>query len=93
MVWFGEHVPKMDDAVYLVKQADYVLVVGTSLVVYPAAQLIHRASDEAKLFYLDPKAEPIRGLDVTCIKDTATNGIEKFKEFLMKDLENGNREI
>jgi len=46
IVWFGEAVPKMDEAIPLVRQADIFIVVGTSLVVYPAAGLVNYTSYE-----------------------------------------------
>lgn len=54
IVWFGEAVPAMADAAELVKTADVLIVVGTSLQVYPAASLIDHASPNAQCFYVDP---------------------------------------
>ncbi|MGF6147106.1 NAD-dependent deacetylase [Kingella potus] len=55
IVWFGEDVPLMDEAVRLVSAADIVMVVGTSLQVYPAASLLHYARADAPLYLVDPK--------------------------------------
>jgi NAD-dependent deacetylase len=54
IVWFGESVPALDDAIAITAQADIVIIVGTSLQVYPAASLFGYAPIEAKIFYIDP---------------------------------------
>lgn len=54
VVWFGEPVPKMIDATKLVKKADILLVVGTSLQVYPAANLVYEANLDCQVFVIDP---------------------------------------
>ena len=55
IVWFGEYVDNMDVAIHLVKKADIFVVIGTSLVVYPAAGLVDYASSEIPKFLIDPK--------------------------------------
>lgn len=57
IVWFGEEVPLIQYAAELVAEADYLLIIGTSLQVYPAAGLIHFASDNCQVYLIDPKAE------------------------------------
>lgn len=54
IVWFGEAVPKMDEAIPLVQQADIFVVIGTSLVVYPAAGLINYTKFETPKWLIDP---------------------------------------
>ncbi|HKK88718.1 MAG TPA: NAD-dependent deacylase [Saprospiraceae bacterium] len=62
VVWFGEAVPAMDEAVRLVSKADLLIVVGTSLLVYPAAGLIHYCSSNCQIHYIDPNPnEDIQG--------------------------------
>lgn len=56
VVWFGEAVPAMKKATDLVSQADIVIIVGTSLLVYPAASLIHYCPSHCAIYYVDPKA-------------------------------------
>lgn len=56
IVWFGEMVPALEDAAYLVSRCDILLVVGTSLAVYPAAGLINYVKPEADCYYVDPDA-------------------------------------
>ncbi|MGV3637478.1 MAG: Sir2 family NAD-dependent protein deacetylase [Flavobacteriales bacterium] len=58
IVWFGEEVPLMPLAVRLVQEADILIVVGTSLQVYPAAGLLHHLPRRAELHVVDPQALP-----------------------------------
>lgn len=79
VVWFGEAVPAMEDAVALVRKADVVLVIGTSLNVYPAAGLLFETSPGVPVFYIDPDPN----LDavprhVTVIAETAASGLSIF---------------
>ncbi len=62
VVWFGEAVPMIDKAAELVKTADIFMVVGTSMVVYPAAGLIHYVEREIPKYYVDPKAFAVHGV-------------------------------
>lgn len=75
IVWFGENVPLIADAIDLVKQADLVLVVGTSLQVYPAAGLLYEAPQHAKIVYVDPNAQMDLGDAVQVIAKPATIGV------------------
>ena len=59
IVWFGEMVPLMEQAVALTQEADIFLVVGTSLVVYPAAGLVHYVPVGATIYVIDPHLPPI----------------------------------
>ena len=54
IVWFGESVPALDEAIGITSKADIVLIIGTSMQVYPAASLFAYAPPEAKVFYIDP---------------------------------------
>ena len=55
IVWFGEQVPLLEEAANLTRQADMLLVVGTSMQVYPAASLIHYRRQGVPLYFVDPK--------------------------------------
>ena len=83
VVWFGEAVPAYEDAAVLLTQADILIVVGTSLQVYPAAGLIHFAENAKRRFIIDPKADT---LDVPHtferIKATASEGMLRINELL-----------
>ena len=82
IVWFGEAVPKIDAAIDAVEAADMVLIVGTSLQVYPAAGLYRYARMEAPIYIIDPKDVPARDSRITHIKDVATKGMETFKNLI-----------
>lgn len=60
IVWFGEAVPKMEEAMQIMHTADVVMIVGTSLQVYPAAGLIHDAPENTPIFIVDPNTPAIR---------------------------------
>lgn len=83
IVWFGEAVPNIEKAIEKVSEADILLIVGTSLQVYPAAGLYHYASDGCRIYVIDPEDVPIR-MDsrIVHIKDVATIGMQQiFDEF------------
>ena len=82
IVWFGEAVPKISKAVEAVEQADILLIVGTSLQVYPAAGLYRYAKADTPIYIIDPKEVPARDGRITHIKEVATKGMEVFKNIL-----------
>ncbi|HAG15258.1 MAG TPA: NAD-dependent protein deacylase [Bacteroidales bacterium] len=57
IVWFGEMVPAISKAVSIVRKADVLLIIGTSMLVYPAAGLVDYAPSGIPIFYIDPKAD------------------------------------
>ena len=82
IVFFGEAVPKIETAIDLVSKADILLIVGSSLQVYPAAGLYRYAPHGCPIYVIDPKPVPISDPRVTFIQDVATKGMEKFIEML-----------
>ena len=82
IVWFGEAVPKIERAIDAVEAADILLIVGTSLQVYPAAGLYRYAKMSTPIYIIDPQDVPVRDGRVMHIKDVATNGMEVFKKVL-----------
>ncbi len=79
IVWFGEYVDNMDEATRFVKQADVFVVIGTSLVVYPAAGLVNYAKREIPKFLIDPN--DINGglpMGYQHIKATAVEGVDEL---------------
>lgn len=83
IVWFEEPVPMMEKAVPLVLEADLFAVIGTSLVVYPAAGLVHYARPEIPLFVLDKKIPYIsNNARLTTIEKPATEGITDLQQAL-----------
>jgi len=84
IVWFGEMVPKMEDAVAVTQQADAFVVVGTSLLVYPAASLIDYVPEGAPLYLVDPKLPDLRHLEgVSLFEEKASTGMAKVKDALL----------
>ncbi len=77
VVWFGEPVPMMDQAIALAKTADFFIVVGTSLEVYPAASLIDFVPYEATKFVVDPAPSGLADESFQVIAATATEGVPK----------------
>ena len=82
IVWFGEEVPEMERAMEIIEQADYLLVIGTSLQVYPAAGLINYVSEDVLVYYIDPKPATIYDLDnpIKIIPLSATEGMKIVQE-------------
>lgn len=85
VVWFGELVPMMDKAMELTYEADYFLVVGTSLQVYPAAGLLNYVKPGVPVYVVDPKAEGIRLQRAQIFKEKASTGLEKVSQLLLRD--------
>lgn len=84
IVWFGEEVPMMDIAAMITAQADVLVIIGTSLQVYPAAGLLHYAPAEIPKYLIDPKAEFVHGVEnLTLINKTATQGVAVLKSLLV----------
>ena len=83
IVWFGEAVPNIEPAAELCQQADYLIVVGTSLNVYPAAGLIHYVPNAAHCYLVDPKAVPV-SRPITLFKEKASTGVKKVVDLLMQ---------
>lgn len=85
IVWFGEEVPMMDVAISEASNAELFIVIGTSLNVYPAANLIHYLPESCKKFLIDPKASELQiDSSWTTIQSTATEGMEILKNILTK---------
>jgi NAD-dependent deacetylase len=84
IVWFGEPVPAFDEAISIVQQADILVVIGTSLAVYPAAGLVNYTLPDTHLFVIDPGQPDIYSKDVTYIREKAGKGVEILKEKLEK---------
>lgn len=85
IVWFGEAVPKIETAIDAVEAADMLLIVGTSLQVYPAAGLYRYAGADVPIYIIDPGDVPVRDRRITHIKEVATSGMETFKKMINSD--------
>jgi NAD-dependent deacetylase len=75
IVWFGEAVPAMDEAIALVQHADVLMIVGTSLQVYPAAGLIDYIKPFTELYVIDPNLPPVSKAHVQLIAQPASIGV------------------
>jgi len=84
IVWFGEAVPMIATAADIVAKADILLIIGTSLNVYPAAGLVGYADRKASIYLIDPNEVSHSGRDVTIIREKATTGMEKLKKILIE---------
>lgn len=82
IVWFGEAVPMMDRAVEITEKADILVVIGTSLNVYPAAGLIHYVEDNVPIYLIDPNDVMANRKNVTFIKKGASEGVKELIELL-----------
>lgn len=85
IVFFGEAVPAMSRAIDIVSEADIVLIVGTSLSVYPAAGLYRYAKFDAPIYIIDPADVPLRDKRITHIRETATAGMKTFLRLMNAD--------
>ena len=86
IVWFGEAVPLMETAAQIAATADVFLVVGTSMVVYPAASLIDYVPNRTKKYVVDPRKPDILHVpNVIFITERAGPGLAKIKSILMAD--------
>ncbi len=82
IVFFGEAVPKIERAIDLVSRCDVMLIVGTSLQVYPAAGLYRYAPADTPVYVVDPAPLPVRDKRVTHIRKVATEGVKECLEML-----------
>lgn len=84
IVWFGEAVPMMDEAIRITSTADIFVVIGSSLVVYPAAGLIEYAPRDASLWLIDPNDVYFPGTKrINVIKERASDGVRILTERLL----------
>lgn len=84
IVWFGEMVPAMDVAIDIVTKADILIVIGTSLNVYPAAGLAQMAPRHADVYLIDPGTFDFLADNVIHIRKKATEGMKYLKEEILK---------
>lgn len=84
IVWFGEAVPMIEKAASVVQQADIVVIIGTSLNVYPAAALVDYAKSGTPLYLIDPK--DVRGgrRNITFIQKGSSEGVKELRKLLQK---------
>jgi NAD-dependent deacetylase len=79
IVWFGEAVPMIEKAVDVCMTADILVIIGTSMQVYPAASLIHYVPENTQTYFIDPKPALETKKNLTVIAESATLGVKKLK--------------
>ena len=84
VVWFGEPVPKMIEAMELCKDADILIIIGTSLTVYPAANIVDFVPEDCEKYLIDPKNILTNSIkNLTIIKEKASIGIPQLTDILL----------
>ena len=85
IVWFGEDVPMIENAIDIVETADVLIIIGTSLQVYPAAGLMNYVDEKVLVYYIDPKPATIYDLpnELKILPLTAVEGMKIVKEELL----------
>ena len=83
IVWFGEAVPQLENAIEITKQADVLVIIGTSMQVYPAASLIHYVSSNTSIYFIDPAPSISKNTNTTIIKSGAQQGTKQLIKMLV----------
>lgn len=87
IVWFGEAVPKLEEAAPIVASAEIIIIIGTSMQVYPAAGLVGLARADAEIYYIDPKPSINYELSILdnleVISEKATIGVKRLVDRLL----------
>lgn len=86
VVWFGESVPMLEPAIEMVQQADIMIIVGTSLQVYPAASLVHYLPPQAKTYVIDPNPILSSSEKLVIIQEKAVAGMQILKKSLEDEI-------
>lgn len=85
IVWFGEAVPMMEPAIEITSQADILIIIGTSMQVYPAAGLLDFAPAGIPVYFIDPKPSVSENKNLTILAEKASTGVQRVvKELLEK---------
>ena len=89
IVWFGEDVPMIEYAIDIVETADILIIIGTSLQVYPAAGLMNYVDQNVPVYYIDPKPATIYDLpnELKVLPLTAVEGMKIVKEELINSIQ------
>lgn len=84
IVWFGEAVPKLDEAIQVTKSADILIIIGTSMQVYPAASLVNYIKPNTPIYFIDPKPSVSESSfnNITIFAEKASVGVEKLSAIL-----------
>ncbi|MFD2541775.1 NAD-dependent deacetylase [Lacinutrix gracilariae] len=82
IVWFGEAVPMFEKAVEICETADILLIIGTSMQVYPAASLMHYVPENTPTYFIDPKPAMSSKTNLTVVAKPATIGVKEVILFI-----------
>jgi len=82
IVWFGEEVPMLDQAIRITEQADILMIIGTSMQVYPAASLLQFAPSSTPIYFIDPKPAITPKENLSILAEKATVGVPKVVQEL-----------
>lgn len=82
IVWFGEDVPMIETAMEICKTADILVIIGTSMQVYPAAGLMHYVPENTPTYFIDPKPNITSKKHLTVIAEKATIGVSQLFNLL-----------
>lgn len=85
IVWFGEEVPLLESAALEVQQADILLIIGTSMQVYPAAGLKDFAPSHCQMYFIDPQPAIQESQNLRIIKENASTGVKKLVKSLLRN--------
>lgn len=83
IVWFGEAVPRIEDAARITMQADVLIIIGTSMQVYPAAGLIQYAKPHIPIYFIDPNPAIESNNQITVFAEAASSGMQKVYDMLV----------
>ena len=85
IVWFGEQVPMLEKAIEITETADILVIIGTSMQVYPAASLVNYAAINTPIYFIDPNPSVNKNAfnNLTIIKDIASSGTDKLIDLLI----------
>jgi len=82
IVWFGEAVPMIDKAMDICESADILVIIGTSMQVYPAASLMHYVPNGTPTYFINPKPNVGSNKNLTVIAENATIGVKMLRKLL-----------
>lgn len=82
IVWFGEMVPMLEVAAEAVEEADTLIIVGTSMQVYPAAGLMQYAREDAHIYFVDPRPNISPSKRITVVAENASTGVPRVVKMI-----------
>lgn len=83
IVWFGEEVPRMEEAMEITSEADILIIIGTSMQVYPAAGLMHYTRPGIPIYFIDPKPSVSGKGNLKVYAEKASSGVRKVVDELL----------